>query len=57
MAMVLGNDKIGCHTYCRFDDPSCTWDNAWDLGRGTHLWTFLHPIVRPRNSGVPSPVD
>jgi hypothetical protein len=42
LTLYLGGDKIGCHTYCRFDDPGCTWDNRWDLGRGTHLWTFLH---------------
>lgn len=45
LAMYLGNHKIGSHTYCRFDDPACTWDKDWDLGRGTYLWTFLHFIV------------
>lgn len=45
LAMYLGNNKIGCHTYCRFDDPACTWDKDWDLGRGTYLWTFLHFVV------------
>jgi hypothetical protein len=45
LTMYLGNGKIGCHTYCRFDDPACTWDNNWDLGRGTHLWTPLHLFV------------
>ena len=45
LVLYLGNGKIGCHTYCRFDDPACTWDNQWDIGRRTHLWTFLHFIV------------
>jgi hypothetical protein len=46
LAMYIGNGKIGCHTYCRFDDPNCTWDNDWDLGEGQGFsWTFLHFIV------------
>jgi hypothetical protein len=48
LTLYLGNDKIACHTYCRFDDPACTWDKNWALGIGpprTHLWTFLHIFV------------
>jgi hypothetical protein len=45
MTLYLGNDKIACHTYCRSDDPACTWDNLWDIGRGSHLWTFIQFIV------------
>lgn len=42
LALYLGGGKIGCHTYCRFDDPACTWDNDWDLGAGQGwTWTFL----------------
>jgi hypothetical protein len=25
LAMYLGNDKIACHTFCRSDQPDCTW--------------------------------
>lgn len=45
MALYLGDGKIACHTYCRSDDPACTWDNSWRLGTGTHLWTFIQFIV------------
>ncbi len=41
MTMYLGNGKIACHTYCRSDLPSCTWDNNWNLGQGQGFgWTF-----------------
>jgi hypothetical protein len=44
--MYLGNQKIGCHSLCRSDDPSCTWKNGWVLhpDKGWR-WTFLHFIV------------
>jgi hypothetical protein len=42
LTLYLGSRKIACHSYCRSNDPACTWDNNWDLGRGTHSWTFLH---------------
>jgi cell wall-associated NlpC family hydrolase len=45
LTMYLGNGKIACHTYCRSDDPACTWDKNWDLGRGRYLWTPLHIFV------------
>ncbi len=45
LAMYLGNNKIGSHTFSRSDDPACTWNNDWDVGKGTYLWTFLHFIV------------
>ena len=45
MAIYLGDNKIACHTYCRSDQPDCTWDNDWDLGRGTHTWTFIKITV------------
>jgi D-alanyl-D-alanine carboxypeptidase len=45
MALLLPGNKIACHTYGRSDQPACTWDNDWDLGRGTHQWTFLHIVA------------
>lgn len=45
MAMYLGNGKIVCHTYCRSDSPDCTWDNEWDLGKGSWQWTFIQITV------------
>jgi hypothetical protein len=46
LTLYLGKGKIGCHTYCRFDDPACTWDNDWDLGAGQGwTWTFLRFVV------------
>lgn len=45
MALLLGGGKIACHTLARSDQPQCTWDNDWDLGRGTHQWTFIRFVV------------
>jgi hypothetical protein len=45
LTMYLGNDKIVCHTYCRSDEPACTWDNEWDLGRGSWQWSFIRITV------------
>jgi Putative amidase domain len=45
MTLLLEDNKIACHTYCRSDLPDCTWDNDWRLGAGTHQWTFLRFIV------------
>lgn len=45
LAILLGGGKIACHTYCRSDQPGCTWDNVWDLGRDTHTWTFIRIVV------------
>ena len=45
MALLLPGHKIACHTYCRSDQPDCTWDNDWALGRGTHQWTFLRIVA------------
>ena len=43
LVMYLGNYKIVCHTYCRSDDPACTWDNEYTLGQDDDdvRWTFL----------------
>ena len=51
MTLLLPGNKIACHTYCRSDQPECTWDNDWPLGRGTslvpatHSWSFLHIVA------------
>ncbi len=45
LAILLGAGKIACHTYSRSDGTECTWDNDWDLGRGTHTWTFIRFVV------------
>jgi hypothetical protein len=51
LAMLLDGKKIACHSYCRSDQPGCTWDNDWRLGGSapeqpaTHQWTFLRFIV------------
>jgi hypothetical protein len=45
LALLLDGGKIACHTYGRSDQPACTWDNRWDLGRDTHLWTYIRFIV------------
>jgi hypothetical protein len=45
MTLLLPDNKIACHTYCRSDQPECTWDNNWDLGRGNHTWTFLRIVA------------
>jgi len=45
MAIYLGDGKIACHTYSRSDDAACTWDNSWNIGVGTHQWTFIQFIV------------
>jgi hypothetical protein len=45
MALLLPGNKIACHTYGRSDEPGCTWDNDWALGRGDHQWTFLRIVA------------
>jgi hypothetical protein len=49
MAFYLGNGKIACHTYCRFDksiESAVTWDDHWDLGaRKNFTWTFLRFVI------------
>ncbi len=45
LAIFLGLGKIASHTYGRSDQPECTWDNDWDLGRGSHTWTFIRIVV------------
>lgn len=40
-ALYLGKDKIACHTYCRSDQPGCTWDNDWHLGSKDWSITFF----------------
>jgi hypothetical protein len=49
MAFYLGNGKIACHTYCRFDktiEPANTWDDMWPLGADKGFsWTFLRFVV------------
>ncbi|TML61286.1 MAG: hypothetical protein E6G22_09660 [Actinobacteria bacterium] len=51
LTLLLPGNKIACHTYCRSDQPECTWDNDWPLGRGTslvpatHSWSFLHIVA------------
>jgi len=47
LAMYLGGNKILCHTYCRSDDPACTWDNDWNLwaGDSDFRWDFIHFTV------------
>ncbi|MEV0386032.1 amidase domain-containing protein [Nonomuraea sp. NPDC050643] len=42
LAMLLEGGLIACHSYARSDQAECTWSNRWNIGRGTHLWTFLH---------------
>lgn len=44
LALLLPDAKIACHTYGRSDQPECTWDNSWLLGKGTHSWTFLQLV-------------
>ena len=41
LAMYLGHNNIASHTYSRSDLTDCTWDHAWDLGRGKFKWTFI----------------
>jgi hypothetical protein len=45
LTILLGDGNIACHTYGRSDQPDCTWDHVWDLGRGTHTWTFIRIVV------------
>jgi hypothetical protein len=45
LTLLLPDNKIACHTYCRSDQPECTWDNDWDLGRSSHRWTFLRIVA------------
>lgn len=45
MALLLEGNKIACHTYGRSDQPECTWDNDWLIGRGAYQWTFIRFTV------------
>lgn len=45
LTMYLGDNKIACHTYSRSDLKECTWDNIWNIGVGTHQWTFIRFTV------------
>ena len=40
LAMYLGEGRIAGHTYCRSDDPACTWDNAFTLGDDDDGWRW-----------------
>jgi hypothetical protein len=40
LAIYLGDGRIACHTYCRSDDPACTWDNVFSLGADDDNWRW-----------------
>jgi hypothetical protein len=40
MALYAGDGNIICHSYCRADDPACTWDHQYTLGRDDDDWEW-----------------
>ena len=40
MVLYAGDDNIICHTYCRSDDPACTWDHQYTLGLANDDWEW-----------------
>ena len=56
LALYLGDGKIACHTYCRSDDATCTWDNRFDLGRNEPDWQWhLLRVTAPSPAEAPHP--
>jgi len=45
LTILLGEGNIACHTYGRSDQPACTWDHVWDIGRDKFSWTFVRIVV------------
>ncbi len=40
LALYAGDGNILCHSYCRSDDPACTWDHAYNLGLDNEDWEW-----------------
>jgi hypothetical protein len=46
LALYIGDGSIICHSYCRSDDPACTWDHQYNLGIDNDDWTWRLLRVR-----------
>jgi hypothetical protein len=40
LVIYAGDENIICHTYCRSDDPACTWDHRYTLGHDNDDWEW-----------------
>jgi hypothetical protein len=48
LVLYAGDENIICHTYCRSDDPACTWDHGYALGHDNADWEWRLIRVRDR---------
>jgi hypothetical protein len=40
LTLYAGDGNIICHSYCRSDDPACTWDHNYRLGLDDDDWEW-----------------